>query len=145
MCTTAKLKLPRRVPLVRKSCSTVCTTAKLKLPRRVPLVRKMKFYHKTVIKGLPRYSSAFFSWMLFLTAPSSTRKKWQQGADSSQIRIMLQIEKALSRDRKNILPIRITMFISRATQNREEDHCSREIPPHSLGVSYKRYRPCCSS
>jgi hypothetical protein len=36
--------------------------------------------------------------MLFLTAPSSTRKKWQQGTDSSQIRIMLQIENALSRE-----------------------------------------------
>ena len=103
----------------------------------------MKFYHKIVIKGLPRYSSAF-SWMSYLTAPSSTRKKWQQGTDSSQIRIMLEIENALSRNWNTVLPIRITMFISRATQNRVEDHCSREIPPHSLGVSYKRYRPCCS-
>jgi hypothetical protein len=103
----------------------------------------MKFYHKIVIKGFPRYSSAF-SWMSFLTAPFSTRKKWQQGTDSSQIRIMLEIENALSHNWNTVLPIRITMFISRATQNREEDHCSREIPPHSLGVSYKRYRPCCS-
>jgi len=104
----------------------------------------MKFYHKTVIKGLPCYSSAF-SWMLFLTAPSSTREKWQQGTDSSQIRIMLQIENALSRDWNKVLPNRITMFISRVTQNREEDQCSKKIPPHSLGVSYERYRPCCSS
>lgn len=104
----------------------------------------MKCYHRTVIKGLSCYSSVF-SWTLFLTAPSSTRKKWQQGTDSSQIRIMPEIQNALSRNGNKVLPNRITMFISRATQNREEDHCSREIPPHSLGVSYKRYRPRCSS
>lgn len=104
----------------------------------------MKFYHKTVIKGLPRHSSAF-SWMLFLTALSSTREKWQKGTDSFQIRITLEIENALSRDWNKVLPNRIKMFISRATQSRVEDHCSKKIPPHSLDVSYERYRPCCNS
>jgi hypothetical protein len=46
--------------------------------------------------------------MLFLTAPSSTQKKWQQGTDRSQIRIMLEIENALFRDWNKVFSIRIT-------------------------------------